>query len=316
MKDKRQKIVVIAGPTASGKSALAVEIARRFGGEIVNADSMQVYRGMDVGTAKPSAEDRGNLPHHLFDVVNPDQEFNAAIYRSLALPLLEKIAGRNRLAMVVGGTGLYIKTLLGGLLECPPSDPAYRLALNREWDELGPAELHRRLEKLDPESAGKVHPNDRVRVVRALEIFRLTGKPFSQLIRKHHFQDRPFREFKICLHMDREQLYHRINERSRFMFESGLIRETEGLLKMGYSPDLKPMNSLGYRHVINYLHGIWRLDEAVTQLQVDTRRYAKRQLTWFKADSEMQWFPVEKKERIYRKIESFIDSRSCLETAP
>lgn len=306
MKDKRQKIVVITGPTASGKSSLAVELARQFDGEIVNADSMQVYRGMDVGTAKPSFEERENIPHHLFDLVNPDQEFNAAIYRSLALPELAKIAEKGNLAMVVGGTGLYIKTLLGGLLECPPSDPEFRLKLNREWDALGSAGIYQRLLTLDPESAGRIHPNDRVRVVRALEINHLTGKPLSSLIEKHRFRDRPFRAFKICLQMDREQLYHRIDKRSKIMVENGLIEETEGLLKEGYPAGLKPMNSLGYRHMIKYLQGTWSLDEAIHQLKKDTRRYAKRQLTWFKADPDIQWIPFEKRADFYHEVEAFL----------
>lgn len=306
MKDNRQKIVVITGPTASGKSSLAVEIARKFDGEIVNADSMQVYRGMDVGTAKPSAEERENIPHHLFDLVNPDQEFNAAIYRSHALPALAEIAEKNHPAMVVGGTGLYIKTLLGGLLECPPSDPGFRLKLNREWDALGSAVVYERLKTLDPESAGRIHPNDRVRVLRALEINHLTGNPLSFLIEEHRFRDRPFRSLKICLQMDREQLYHRIDKRSEIMVENGLIEETKGLLDKGYAADLKPMNSLGYRHMIKYLQGAWSLDEAIHQLKTDTRRYAKRQLTWFRSDPDIHWIPVEKRAEIYRKVEAFL----------
>ncbi len=304
--DKRQKIVVITGPTASGKSALAVELASRLNGEIVNADSMQVYRGMDVGTAKPTAEERGDIPHHLFDIVDPDQAFNAAIYRSLAVTALKEIAERSRLGIVVGGTGLYIRTLLGGLLECPPSDPEFRSQLNREWEALGAAVIYQRLKTCDPESAERIHPNDRMRVVRALEIGHLTGKPFSSLSRKHRFRDRPFRALKICLQMNREQLYHRINQRSQIMVEQGLIEETKNLLGKGYSPDLKPMKSLGYRHIIKYLQGFWSLEEAIDQLGKDTRRYAKRQLTWFKADPETVWIPVEKRADIYLKLEAFL----------
>ena len=304
--DKRQKIVVITGPTASGKSTLAVELASRFKGEIVNADSMQVYRGMDVGTAKPTAEERGNIPHHLFDIVDPDQVFNAAIYRSMAVTALRGIAEKGRLGIVVGGTGLYIRTLLGGLLECPPSDPELRAQLNREWDALGAAVIYQRLKTCDPESAERIHPNDRMRVVRALEIRHLTGKPFSSLSRKHRFRDRPFRVLKICLQMDREQLYHRINQRSMIMVDQGLVEETENLLGKGYAPDLKPMKSLGYRHIIKYLQGFWSLDEAIDQLSRDTRRYAKRQLTWFKADPEIVWIPVEKRAGIYQKLEAFL----------
>jgi tRNA dimethylallyltransferase len=305
MTDDRPKVVVITGPTASGKSSLAVELARYLGGEIVNADSMQVYRGMDVGTAKPSIMERGSVPHHLLDVVDPDEDFNAARYRSLAMPLLMDIASREKVCFVVGGTGLYIKSLLGGLLECPPTDPELRKEMLREWEGHGPICLHERLKRLDPESARKIHPNDKVRVIRALEVIHLTHKPFSSLILKHDFKDRPFQALKIYLQMDREQLYFKINQRSLAMIEAGLVHETEHLLRKGYSPDLKSMKSLGYRHMVKFLEGACGLDEAIRQLQVDTRRYAKRQLTWFKADPEIVWMKPEDLDGISKKIKEF-----------
>jgi tRNA dimethylallyltransferase len=306
MDDHRQKLVVIAGPTASGKSALAVELARHFKGEIVNADSMQVYRGMDIGTAKPTSTERGNILHHLLDVVDPDEEFNAAIYRSLTLPVVKDIHSRHKLSLVVGGTGLYIKTLLGGLLNCPPNDPAIRAALDREWEESGPQALYKRLEMLDPDSARRIHPNDRVRIVRALEIIRLTNGRLSSLVREHGFKNRPFRALKICLQIDREGLYHRIDERCLGMIEKGLAGETENLLNKGYTQDLKPMKSLGYRHMLKYLEGDWDLDKAIDRLQRDTRRYAKRQLTWFRADPEMLWMRPENANGIINRIVEFI----------
>ena len=204
MTNNRQKIVVIAGPTASGKSSLAIELALHFGGEIVNADSMQVYRGMDVGTAKPSMTERRGVPHHLLDVVDPDEDFNAAMYRSLAIPLLRELGSRKRVCFLVGGTGLYIKSLLRGLLRCPQTDPELRRELHRECEEHGPGYLHERLKRLDLESAQKIHPNDSVRIMRALEIIHLTGKRLSSLILKHGFKDRPFQALKIFLQIERE----------------------------------------------------------------------------------------------------------------
>ncbi|MBW1803900.1 MAG: tRNA (adenosine(37)-N6)-dimethylallyltransferase MiaA, partial [Deltaproteobacteria bacterium] len=170
MVDEKQKIVVITGPTATGKTSLAVKLAHRFDGEIVSADSMQVYRCMDVGTAKPTVEERQGIPHHLMDVVDPDEAFNAAIFRSLATPIIEDLKERNKTCFLVGGTGLYIKSLLGGLMHCPPSDPLYRVKLQTQYEKNGPRAMHKRLAELDPESAGKIHPNDKVRIIRALEI--------------------------------------------------------------------------------------------------------------------------------------------------
>ena len=197
MTEEKLKVVVIAGPTASGKSSLAIDLALRFDGEIVNADSMQVYRGMDVGTAKPSVNERMGIPHHLLDVVDPDEHFDAATYRSLGAPVLRDVASRNKVCFVVGGTGLYIKSLLGGLLECPQADPQLREELYQEWEDRGPTHLFERLKTLDPESAQKIHPHDRLRIIRALEVYHLTRQPFSSLVQRHSFKDRPFHALKI-----------------------------------------------------------------------------------------------------------------------
>ena len=305
MRELKPKVIVITGPTASGKSALAVELALYLGGEIVNADSMQVYRGMDVGTAKPTMAERRGIPHHLLDVVNPDENFDAAKYRFLAVPQLQDLASRGKTSFVVGGTGLYIKTLLGGLLDCPPADSGFRKELGRIWDEQGSMPLYEKLKTLDPESALRIHPHDRVRIVRALELIHLTRERPSSLIRRHGFRDSPFETLKICMEVDRKELYERINERSLGMIEGGLVKETEGLLKKGYSPDLKPMKSLGYRHVVKFLEGACTLDKATYELQRDTRRYAKRQLTWFGADPEMVWIKPKDIDGIINKIKAF-----------
>ncbi|MBN1101773.1 MAG: tRNA (adenosine(37)-N6)-dimethylallyltransferase MiaA [Deltaproteobacteria bacterium] len=303
------RVVVITGPTASGKSSMALKLASRFDAEIVNADSMQVYRGMDVGTAKLRPEERQGIPHHLLDVVDPDEAFHAALYRSHALRAIREIRDRRKNPFVVGGTGLYIRSLLGGLVACPPVDSALRDRLRRECDEQGPAVLHARLRELDPESAGRIHPNDRVRILRALEMMGLSRKPHSEALSMHAFSDRPFLELKICLQIEREELYHRINERCLRMFEEGLIEETKGLLRKGFSRDLKSMRSIGYRHVIRFLEGDWDYGTAVREMQTDTRRYAKRQLTWFRADPEMVWLHPKDEEAMATKIAHFLTEK-------
>lgn len=306
MDAKKQKVVVIAGPTASGKSGLAVELALLLQGEIVNADSMQVYRYMDVGTAKPSPWERSKVPHHLLDVVDPDEEFNAAIYRSLAVPVIRDLLSRGKVCFVAGGTGLYIKTLLGGLLHCPPADHALRQELRERAEAQGLDAMYRILEELDPLSAKKIHAHDKVRVLRALEIIELTKKPLSALVQGHGFQDTAFQALKICLQIDREELYHRINQRSLLMVERSLVEETKNLLARGYSPDLKPMKALGYRHAMRYLEGRYDREEMVRQLQLDTRRYAKRQMTWFRADPSIMWIDPQRKEHLVETITSFV----------
>ena len=306
MYNGKHKIIIITGPTATGKTDLAVNLALDMGGEIVNCDSMQVYRGMDIGTAKPSPEERKGIPHHLLDVVNPDKEFNASIYREYALPVIRDINKRGKICFLVGGTGLYIKSLLGGLFECPSSDPRIREHLLMEYDKKGRDILYERLKDLDPEYAETVHPNDRVRITRALEVIELTGSPFSMLASGHSFKNQEFTPLKICLHHERDVLYERINIRGIKMFESGLIEETQNLIKNGYSPDLKPLKSIGYRHAIDYLDNRMSYDESIELLQRDTRRYAKRQITWFKADPEMLWFSPDKMDEIILTTKKFI----------
>ncbi len=306
MADSKPRVVVITGPTASGKSTFAVGLAREFGGEIINADSMQVYRGMDVATAKPTVSQRCGIPHHMLDVVDPDQDFNAALYRSMAAPLVAEIVARAKVCFVVGGTGLYIKALLGGLFECPSGDTALRERLRKRYERNGPGPLYNELRELDPVYANRVHPNDRIRIVRALEVIDQTKKPMSRLIREHRFRDRSFDSLMIGLQWDRDELYHRIDERCLAMIAGGLMTETEGLLKRGYSADLKPMQAIGYRHMVRVLEGVWTLDEAIRRLQTETRHYAKRQCTWFRAQQEMNWFRPEDRDRITGRIEEFL----------
>ena len=308
--DKRPKVIVIGGPTASGKTALAVDLARALSGEIVNADAMQVYRGMNIGTAKPTPGEQRGIPHHLLDVVDPDEDFNAAIYRRMALPIVNEICSKGKTCLVVGGTGLYIRGLIGGLMDSPPSDPELRERLRVECETHGTAKLHEKLKSLDPECAENIHPNDGVRIIRAIEINYLSDLRSSDLMKSHGFRDRSLDALKLCLQVDREDLYHRINDRSVKMTDEGLIEETRGLLKKGYSPDLRPMKAIGYRHMIRYLQGEWALEEAIAKLKRDTRRYAKRQFTWFKAEPGVIWVDPKDLDMVKEKIQSFLSGRT------
>ena len=304
--DNKPKIIVIAGPTASGKTGLAVALALSLGGEIINADSMQVYRHMDVGTAKPTPEERRGVIHHLLDVVDPDEDFNAAMYRQMALPLAKQICAKNIPCFIVGGTGLYIRSLLGGLVELPPSDPMLREHLRLECDRKGAPKLHQKLVELDPERAESIHPNDRLRIIRALEIIQQTHRPASDLMNQHRFGNQEFLALKLCLQVEKEQLYDRINERSEKMIDCGLVEETKRLMKKGYGPHLKSMTAIGYRHILKYLQGEWSLEKAMETLKRDTRRYAKRQTTWFKAEPDMIHMAPEDETLAVDRIRDFL----------
>lgn len=283
------KLVIVQGPTASGKSELAVRLAERFFGEIVNADSMQVYRYMDIGAAKPSPEQMRRVPHHLIDIVNPDQLFSAADFRREAEKVIDDIAGRGKKVIVCGGTGLYIRALTRGLMASPGGDEALRVELRELAEREGNEALHRRLADVDPVSAGRIHPNDRFRVIRALEVYRITGRPISDLRQDHAFGSVRYDCCKIGLSLDRNSLYRNIDNRVDSMIFSGFLDEVKALLAAGYSADLKPMRSLGYRHMCDYIEGAVSFEDAVQLMKRDTRRYAKRQLTWFNRDSEIKW---------------------------
>lgn len=283
---------MIVGPTASGKSELAVRIAEDCGGEIVNADSMQVYRGMDIGTAKPSEEMRRRVPHHLLDVVDPDFNFTASDFRRHAGRAIEDIHGRGRRVVVVGGTGLYLKVLLKGMMNVPGGDEAVRSKLSAMADEIGNEGLHAVLAGLDPATAAEIHPNNRVRVIRALEIVYSTGQPTSALRQAHGFGSNEYDSVKVGIDVERVLLQERIDRRVDEMMANGLVDEVRGLLARGYSPELKSMKAIGYRQICEYLAGKYPLDEAVRLMKIGTRQYAKRQLTWFRHDPEIKWFDL------------------------
>jgi tRNA dimethylallyltransferase len=283
------RLIVICGPTASGKTSAAIEVAQQVNGEIVNADSVQVYRFMDIGAAKPTAAEQARVRHHLIDVVDPDEPFDAAAFARLGRAAVADIAHRGKVPIVAGGTGLYIKALMGGLARRAASDPAVRQRLRHDLQEAGAAALHARLAGVDPPTAARVHPNDAVRILRALEVFEATGEPLSVHHRHHRFGDAPFNAFIIGLALPREALYGRIDRRVEAMVAQGLEEEVRGLLARGYGEDLKPMQSLGYRHMTALIAGRIDRAQALETLQRDTRRFAKRQLTWFRANRAIRW---------------------------
>jgi tRNA dimethylallyltransferase len=307
LKTDRASVVILLGPTGVGKSRLAIELAEEFGGEIISADSMQVYRYMDIGTAKPSREEQRRIPHHLIDVVNPDQAFHASLYRMLGRKKIEDLHLSGKRIWVVGGTGLYIKALTQGIFPGPQIDPSVRERLKRESAEKGGDFLFRRLQSIDPNTASGIHPNDLSRTLRALEVFDSTGMPISFFRDQHRFQDRPYRTLKIGLEADRKMLYQRIEQRVDQMIERGLLQEVVGLMDMGYGPELKPMQSLGYKQIIQFVSNEMEWEDAIRLMKRDTRRYAKRQWTWFKADPEVLWRnEATDRKQIFEEVESFL----------
>ncbi|HBG01208.1 MAG TPA: tRNA (adenosine(37)-N6)-dimethylallyltransferase MiaA [Firmicutes bacterium] len=285
----QQKILVILGPTAVGKTALSLDLARALGGEIISADSMQVYRGMDIGTAKPSREERRAVVHHLLDVVDPNESFNVADYVNLAEEVLADLKSLNTAAILSGGTGLYIDALLQGFLFPDTSaDEAIRDELQAQAAE-DPQSLFAELQEVDPASAKKLHPNDLRRVIRALEVYRRTGEPISILQRKKGEGTRPYQPLYIGLFRDRQNLYGRVDQRVDQMVQAGLVDEVEGLLAT-YPEQPTALQALGYKEIAYYLRGEMTLPEAIERLKRDTRRYAKRQLSWFRRNQQIHWF--------------------------
>lgn len=290
MEPEAPVLAVVLGPTAVGKSRVAVDLALRFGGEIIGGDSIQVYRGFDIGTDKPTEADRRGVPHHLIDIVDASVQFTAADFVREALAAARAIAARGRLPIVAGGTGLYLKALLDGLFPGPGRDQAVRAALEAEARDRGLAALYERLRRVDPEYAAKVRDRDRVRIVRALEVFETTGRPISA-----HFLDTASpvagrRVVRLGLRLERAALVRRIEARVDRMFARGLVDEVRALLARGVPADAPPFRALGYRHVVRHLGGGLSLEEAAALTKTDTRQYAKRQMTWFRRMDGVAWF--------------------------
>jgi tRNA dimethylallyltransferase len=286
-------LVVVLGPTAVGKSRVAVDLALRFGGEVVSGDSIQVYRGFDIGTDKPDQAARRGVPHHLIDIVGPDVQFTAADFVREALAAARGIAARGHLPIVAGGTGLYLKALLDGLFPGPGRDEAVRAALEAEAKEKGLDALFRRLETLDPEYAKKIRGRDRVRIIRALEVHAATGRPISEHFRSTESPVKGRTVVRIGLRLERDELIKRIEARVDRMFARGLVEEVRALLAGGVPETAPPFRALGYSHVLRFLRGETSRDGAIALTKTDTRQYAKRQMTWFRKMAGVVWFSPE-----------------------
>ena len=282
-------LLVVCGPTASGKTRLAIDLAKGFSGEVVSADSMQIYRAMDIGTAKPTPAEQDGVPHHLLDVADPGQSFSLVDYLSLAHKAIEDIAGRGRLPILTGGTGLYILSLVDNIqFDEIATDPELRLQLMRMGEVNGEAYLWERLRECDPVLAGKLHPNNQGRIIRALEVFTLTGIPMSELQRRSRLTPSPYKLCMLGLYFARrEALYDRIDRRVDVMLEAGLLEEVRELRKGPLSPTAA--QAIGYKELFAYLDGQGSLDDAVNLIKTQSRRYAKRQMTWLRRDARINW---------------------------
>ncbi|MFH1438812.1 MAG: tRNA (adenosine(37)-N6)-dimethylallyltransferase MiaA [Pseudomonadota bacterium] len=302
----QERFIIIAGPTASGKSDCAIALAGHLGAEIISADSMMVYRHMDIGTAKPDIKARTAVPHHLIDIRNPDQHFDAAMFREHAESAIMEISQRRRPVLVVGGTGLYLRALERGLVEAPPRDEALRKELSGRADREGSEALYRELASVDPGAAEKISPNDLVRIIRALEIYRATGTAASELRKSHGFSGRSRKSLYLVLDGAREKLRQRIRARVVAMVEAGLVEEVVKIQAMGYGSDLKPMKALNYRHACSYLSGAIDLQQLHWEMERDTWHFARRQMNWFKSEPEVQFVPNDLDE-LMRRITLFLE---------
>ena len=306
----KKKIIIICGPTGVGKTGFAIDLAKAFDGEIIGADSMQIYKFMDIGTAKPDEHERSMAPHHLIDCIDPADTFDAARYAKFAASAVEKIFDNEKLPIAAGGTGFYIKALLYGLFNAHKPNQLMIEALEQEKKEKGSKAIYDRLKTLDPETAHRLHPNDGFRIIRALEVISSTGSSITALQKQHGFLDQRYIPFKIGLKMDREKLYTRIDKRVDIMIEQGLVREVEKLNQMGYHCGLKSMNSIGYRHICDYLNGKVAWDETIRLFKRDTRRYAKRQFTWFRKETDIIWLEPHEIKRAEQLVSQFLNQNS------
>lgn len=298
-------LIVICSPTATGKTHLAIELAEMVGGEIINADSLQVYRYLDIGTAKPTIVQRERVAHHLIDVVDPDEEFNAAVYVEQARTAIGKLADAGKPALVVGGTGLYIRALLHGIIATPPVDENVRNYYKGLRDRHGREYLFQLLRERDPQAAERINPHDALRVIRALEVLEQTGQSIIALRQKHLFADCPYDVCKIGLWIERAELKKRIAARTQRMVEEGLVEEVRGILERGYSEKLKPLQSLGYKQVIEFIRGRYAWEQTLDLINRDTWQYSKRQFTWFSTDKTINWFTPDQFEKIQKTVETF-----------
>lgn len=298
------KIAIVGGPTGVGKTELMIEICEEIGAEIISMDSRQIYRYMDIGTAKPTLEQRARVPHHMIDLLDPDEYYNAFMYRKDALKVVEEVVKRGKIPVFVGGTGLYADALMRGIFEGVPADENIRKEL-RELERREPGILRKMLEEFDPEAATRIHPNDLKRTIRALEVYMKTGRRISEL-QKETKGDERF--FVIVLTRERNELYERINRRVDEMVRNGLVEEVKKLLEMGYSKDLNSMKTIGYKEVVGFLEGRYDFQKMVHFIKRNTRHFARRQLIWFKRYEDAIWYNLSQMEReeAKRKIKEAI----------
>lgn len=291
----KKKIVFIVGPTAVGKTEAAVCIAKKLKAEIISCDSMQIYKGMDIITSKPAPALRAKVPHYLISMLSLTKEYNVSEYRKEALKIIKKIIKRGKLPLFVGGTGLYMSILVDGLFEGGKENKEIRARLYKQAEALGSNYLYKKLQDVDPEAAGKIHPNDLKRIVRALEVFKATGKPISYLQKQRKGLAAEYDVTILCLNMEREILYKRIGERVDKMFESGLLKEVKRLLKSKLSRTAS--GAIGIKELKGYFDGLYGLEEAKELMKRNSRVYAKRQLTWFRKDKRIKWIEAKEKEK-------------------
>lgn len=290
----KQKLIVVAGPTASGKTGLAIEIARAFNGEIVGADSMQIYRYMDIGAAKPTMEERSEAVHHMIDFLEPDDEYSVADYTEQVHNVIAEIASRGKIPVMCGGTGLYINSVVDDVTFGEiDTDYEMRIELEALAKKEGSEKLLAMLMEFDEESARKLHPNNLRRIIRAIEFYRVTGVPISEHQRMTKERESRYEPLMMCIAWDRKLLYDRINERVDMMFADGLLDEVRLLMEKGYTKELNSMKGIGYKEVMDYLNGEMPYDEMVELVKQSSRRYAKRQLTWFRRDERIHWLKAD-----------------------
>ncbi|MBT2691549.1 tRNA (adenosine(37)-N6)-dimethylallyltransferase MiaA [Bacillus sp. ISL-55] len=309
--EQKQKLIVLIGPTAVGKTKLSIDLAKKFNGEIISGDSMQIYKGMDIGTAKITREEMEGVPHHLIDIKEPDESFSTAEFQELVRKKISEISSRGKMPMIVGGTGLYIQSVIFDYhFTEAPSDPVFRRSLEEEAETKGQEFVHGKLKEVDPESAARIHPNNVRRVIRALEIIHCTGKTAGEL-QENQSPELLYDTALIGLTMDREMLYNRINFRVDLMMEQGLLDEVKYFYEKGLK-DCQSIQAIGYKELYDYFDGKVPLEEAIENLKQNSRRYAKRQLTWFRNKMIVEWFDMSESkdaEKKFAEISKFIEGK-------
>jgi len=306
LKKLKVPLIALIGPTAVGKTEISLQLAQKLPCEIVSCDSMQIYKGMDIGTGKPSTQEREQVPHHMLDLIPPSEPFSAAEFARRADNCLKGITSRKKIPLLVGGSGLYFDALVYGLSEMPSADSKVRTKLKELAQDKGNLYLYQNLEKVDPDYASKIHVNDLKRIIRALEVYELTGQPFSQMQKTNKQKDKGYETLLVGLDRERSKLYERIEQRVEKMFAQGLVEEVRGLRERGYDLGLPAFQALGYKETIGYLQGDLTLEKCIAQIKKNTKNFAKRQLTYFRKNKDIHWFKLdEEKDSLFTCINNF-----------